>query len=228
MKTIKFILIFFILGDLFCIAQSKVMVIPIDKDTTALKYEWMESDSKVLNSMNVVYRKPEGFIEIGSTECFKENPKFEEAFTCVSNLLQSEDNQFMVFMQTHRLFTKREISEMRRLFKDFDPENFPVNKMKYIVKVFFGKEKANNWGELVDFYSIEEAHKKFNADCAMKLSISLTLEDYYKKDYKYVDVLFFQKKERGFVGLFCFYTDKARRNFDHYWKKIEETFYYED
>lgn len=229
MKIIRCFLIFFIFCDLACFAQKKVMIIPIGEDTTALEYKWLGSDSRVLTSMNVVYRKPDGFKELPSvTECFKENVKFEEAFTCVSHLLQSEDDQFMAFMQTHRLFTKSEIVEMRRLSDSFDPDNIFTGNMKYIIKVFFGNEKADNWEELVDFYSTEEAHKKFNADSAMKLSISLAPEDYYKHDYKYVDVLFFQKKERGFISFFCFYTDKARGNFDHYWEKIEKAFCYED
>jgi len=205
------------------------MIIPIDEDTTALEYEWLGSDSRVLSSMNVVYRKPDGFKELPSvTECFKENVKFEEAFTCVSHLLQSEDDQFMAFMQTFRLYTKSEIVEKKRLSNNFDPDNISTGNMQYIVKVFFGKEKADNWEELVDFYSPEEAHEKFNADSAMKLSISLAPGDYYKNDYKYIDILFFQKKERGCISFFCFYTDKARGNFDQYWEKIEKAFYYED
>lgn len=228
MQTIKSILFLFILSNLSCIAQNQTNITVIDEDTTALEYEWMGTISRVLTSMNVVYSKPEGFKEVGYTECFNENPKLKEAFTCVLNQLQSEDNQFMVYMQTHRLFNKEEILDMRRLFPDFDPENIPVNTMKYIIKAFFGKEKEDNWEELIDFYSNKEAHKKFNSDSAMKLSICLSPDDYYKNEYKYIDVLFFQKRERGYIGLFCFFTDKARGNYNHYWKKIEKTFYYED
>ncbi|RNC64013.1 hypothetical protein [Proteiniphilum sp. X52] len=163
MKIIRFILIFFILSDFSCIAQNKVLIIPIeDNDTTALEYEWLGSDSRILTSMNVVYRKPDGFKELPSvTECFKENVKFEEAFSCVFHLLQSEDNQFMTFMQTFRLYTESEIMEMRRFFPDFDPENSHIDNMKYIIKVFFGKEKADNcvyFGLIVPLFSVKPCH----------------------------------------------------------------------
>lgn len=227
LKTGELVIVF-LLCAISTAAQTKINVIDMDVNTTPLKYKWMGYVSKELTSINVVYKKPVGFKELGTYECFEETPKLEEAFSCVFSLIQADDNQFKMFLLPIPKFNKEKILDMRKLVPDFDPDKIPVNNMKQIIKEFYGKEKANNWQQFVTFYSSKEAHEKFNADSAMRLSVSLSPQDAYQNVFKNVEVLFFQKKACGAICLICFYTDIALNHFDSYWNKIEKVCVYGD
>ena len=222
------LVIVFLLCTISTAAQPKVILIDMDVDTISLKYKWMGYFSKHLTSIDVDYKKPVGFKELGTYECFEETPKLDEAFSCVFSLIQADDNQFKVFLSPIPKYSKERILDMRKLVPDFDPDKIPVNRMKNLIKVFYGKEKANNWQQFVTFYSSKEAHKKFNADSAMRLSISLSPQDAYQNVFKNIEVLIFQKKACGANCLICFYTDIALNHFDSYWKKIEKVCVYGD
>lgn len=56
----------------------------------------------------------------------------------------------------------------------------------------------------------------------------ISLKEYFQGKYSHLDALYLQKKGRGFVNFYCFYTDKAKRDFSRYWKAIEGVFRYHD
>ena len=97
-----------------------------------------------------------------------------------------------------------------------------------ILRDYYGDEIGESWVDSVTVYSTEEARKKWNADSAFVFNLHLRPEDYYKKDFKHVKILLIQKKGHGYAYITSFYTDKAKENFDKYWRRIEKTLRFED
>ncbi len=206
--------------------DRKYLIDENDLDTTTF------GNSRILKKMKLEYKKPSEFKEIkGGTECFEESPGLCKAFTCLLNQICSKDEQFIAFMNPSTIYTKDFQKYMEDLFpgKTFDlVDKQHFNQMKEILKSFYGEEMEQKWREKVITYPKYEAQKKFNADNAYRFSIALAPEDYYKKNFKYVDLLFLQKKGRGYVYFCCFYTDKAKAKLNNYWSKIEKVLHYKD
>lgn len=100
-------------------------------------------------------------------------------------------------------------------------------QMRGIIKRYYG-EIGSSWTDSIKHYPADEAVTKFNADSAFYFSLNLNPEDYYKGVYKYVKVLVLQKKDRGYAYICSFYTDKAKKQLNKYWCRIERTLRYED
>ncbi len=204
----------------------KYLIDKKDIDTTTF------GNSRMLKEMKLGYKKPDDFEEIHKGgECFDEYLKLKQTFMCLHNELHSRDKQLIVFIMIPDIFTRKFKKEMEELFpkKSFDlVDKQHFSQMKAILKSFYGKEMEQHWREKITTYPKEEALNKFNADNAYLFSITLSPEDYYEKKFKYVDLLFLQKKGRGYVYFCCFYTDKSKLELNKYWSKIEKVFHYED
>jgi hypothetical protein len=234
MKTIRLISVFVLLVlPIFCNAKP-ITFIPFDNDT--IKYDgkgkWMDRhDYLVLKHMKVIYTRPADFKEVSGSECFETYPKLKKLITCAGNQLHSNDEQFIAFIPIYKPFTKEDSIDMKRYFPNMP---FDVIDKQYIIQIknnittSLGKEKGENWRKHVKFYSAGEAKRLCNADTIIRYSVKLQPQDYYKGKYKYLDVLFLQKKGRGFVNFYCFYTDKGKMKFASYWKAMEGVFRYED
>ena len=192
------------------------------------KYKWMGSEGKIVaDSMKLKYRKPKRFGQIGITECFDNYPKLKSTFTCMGNQLHSNDEQFISFMnfvyfaEYHRKLYY--LSHKRKRTVDSQHHS----QIRAIFKDYYGDEIGDSWRDSVTVVSTEEARKKWNADSAFTFSLHLRPEDYYKKDFKHVKILMIQKKGQGYAYITSFYTDKAKENFDKYWRRIEKTLWFE-
>ena len=193
------------------------------------KYKWMGSEGKIVaDSMKLKYRKPKRFGQIGITECFDNYPKLKSTFTCMGNQLHSNDEQFISFMnfvyfaEYHRKLYY--LSHKRKRTVDSQHHS----QIRAIFKDYYGDEIGDSWRDSVTVVSTEEARKKWNADSAFTFSLHLRPEDYYKKDFKHVKILLIQRKGQGYAYITSFYTDKAKENFDEYWRRIEKTLRFED
>lgn len=213
-------------------AQNKVKITTIEEtNPIPIEYKWMGTSSRTLTLMKIAYTKPDGFEEDGKYVSFGEYPKLGQMFSCLGNCLKSDDGQFLAFISVNDIFTQDFADNMKSFFpgKSFDfVDKQHLNQIKYVIMSYYGEEIADNWKSLLDYYPEEEANIKFNADTVIRFSLALQPQDYYKKKYKYIDALFLQKKDRGYINFYCFYTDKGKKKLDFYWKKIEGVLHYED
>jgi len=77
----------------------------------------------------------------------------------------------------------------------------------------------------VTYHSPEYAKQSFNADTV--ISYKLNMQGHKIKD-RYTDnnVLVLQKNGRGYITIYCFYTQKGKKELDKYMKQIENMFWY--
>lgn len=203
---------------------------------------WMpKSDRDRLANIRVTYKKPSDFSEtpiIPVSECFKNNAKLESMFSCVSNLLVSNDEEFISFIPLHRFLTKADSISMQQSFPEMKLPNLNdqhAYSVRAQVLYSLGKNAAIrgpnagfNWKEYVQYYADKDARRKFNADTAITYDVVLNDDEYYLGKYKYLRALVLQKKDRGFVAIYSFYTDKAKRRLAKYWKATEGILRYDD
>ena len=209
-------------------------------DVFRLDYQWRDSTGRlsVTEDMKMKYRQPEGFSEDNSEECFRANNRLSSTFFgCLNTQLHSDDGQFVSFLQFAPLYSKTDEKRLRWVFGDFPKEKlFNIHhlyKMRGFIKRYYNRyeqyhgkyyyidEVGDSWRDSITVYSAEEARRKWNADSAFTFSLHLRPEDYYKKDFKHVKVLLIQRKGQGYAYITSFYTDKAKENFDKYWRRIE-------
>lgn len=235
MKTVRYLLLALTLSS--CIAQAqnknKFKITLIDDDPTPIHYPWLGGDSKILTSMKLIYQKPDGFTEVSDTECFDDNLHLKSAFSCLPNQLHADDQQFIAFMPVFRLPTPEDSIMMVRYLYPNNPSGgsldiMHINQIKGLLRSILDEKEAKEWKKIVTYYPQEVARNKFNADTVMRFSITLRPEEYYKKEFKYVDALFLQKNGRKYINFYCFYTDKAKEHLADYWRKIESVLHYQD
>lgn len=228
-QTTLFVSFLLLLNCLTSKAQQKYKITFIDDDPTPIYYKWLGTDSKILTHLKITYKKPDGFKEVITTECFKDYPKLELTFSCLGNQLCAKDKQFVAFMPIFRTPTKEDSISMQKIKIQLPPTDMRhIFQLKGVIRDYMGEEAAENWKKIVTYYPDEIAKNTFNADTVIRFTMPLRPEDYYKKKFKYVDALFIQKNGRGYVNFYCFYTDKAKKKLDYYWKKIEGVLRFED
>ncbi|WP_316793713.1 hypothetical protein [Pedobacter frigoris] len=210
------------------IAQNKITIVDAPPDD----HTWMGHYYRdILKSMGLIYRTTDTFEEVKGSECFNDNPKLKEILTCVSHHLYSKDKEFVVFIPIYKPFSRQDSIEMKQMmpggnFDHIDKQH--TNSIRRDIGSSLGKDASLNWKQYVTYYSAKEAKTKFNADSAVFVPIKLDPQDYYKGKYNHMEALYLQKKGRGFVNFYCFYTDKAKKKLPQYRKAIEEIFRYED
>jgi hypothetical protein len=190
-----------------------------------------QHDLDILKSMKIVYNKPDGFKEVNRWECFKCKPKLEYILTCANNQLHSDDEQFIAFIPVYKFFTRKDSVDMKKRFPGMPfnvIDKIHSNTIKNNIKMSLGEDAARDYKKYIIYYSPEEAKRKFNADTAISFRIKLDSNDYYEEKYNHLDALFLQKKGRGYINFYCFYTDSDIKRLPEYWKAIEEVFKYED
>lgn len=194
---------------------------------------WLTPRSKeIMNSMGIVVQTPQGF-EFNKSfvrECFDGTLKLQNAFTCVNHKLVSDDNECVVFMPIRRVLTKEDSIRINSMFKGSikSLNNFHNNQLMHQLKSLRGDQTTVNWKEAVTYYSDEEAKSKFNADTAIYYSIKLEDEPTYDGRYNNVYSLFIQKKDRFYINIIIFYSDKIKNVFDEKLVQIENMIRYED
>lgn len=152
----------------------------------------------------------------------------ENAFDCLSTGVKSKNKQVIIFFSYPSIFTNEFGKKMEAMFggsHQFEDWQHYM-QLRAILRAYFGEDY--DWHKDLQYYPDWEAKTKFNADTAILVSFPLRKEDYYKRKYKYVDILVLQKQGRGYIYLTCFSTDKAKARFDDYWQKIEGLFRYEE
>ncbi len=188
--------------------------IPVDTSRWMPKYH-----VEILKSMRMSYSKPDSFTEIPGTECFNDDPKLQGILSCAGNQLHSNDGEFIAFLPVYKAFTNSQHSAQIR-----------ANILQSLGKdASLTGENANfNWRQYVTYYSDKEAKQKFNADTVIKVPLPLKKDEAYLGKYNNLTCLALQKKDRGYVMIYGFYTDNAKRSLDYYWKQVEGIFKYDE
>ena len=185
----------------------------------------------ILDTMKLTYKPSSLFVEVPGGECFNDQLYLKESMSCVRHQLQSKDGEFVAFIAIYKPFTEQFSLEMKKLLPGFSHDYVDkqhISNIKQNIRWLVGKEAANHWKEHVSYYPGEEAHQKFNADTAILVPIKLNERDHYKGKYNNFNALYLQKKGRGFVNFYFFYTDAAKKDLPLYIKEIEGIFRYED
>ena len=236
-KNLLPLLLFVMLANV-CFSQDKVVSSAHNHEFDSLmalvkpKYKWMGTSGRmVADDMRLKYRKPKGFREDGSTECFKNYPNLKETFSCQGPQLHSNDEMFISFLEFVPMYTKEFEKTVNQLFPQHTRELVDKQhrwQMRGRLKQYYGESICESWADSITVFSTEEACRKFNADSAFTFSLHLHPADYYKGNFKYMKALLIQKKGRGYACIYSFYTDKAKAKFDKYWRRIEKTLRYKD
>ena len=74
------------LSSIFKVIEDTVAQEEIDSLMALVKpkYKWMGSEGEmVADSMKLKYRKPKGFRQDGTLECFKDYPNLRRTFSCI-------------------------------------------------------------------------------------------------------------------------------------------------
>lgn len=226
MKRILYSLYLVLISSLCLYAQKEKAVTDCPTvDRSLIRYKWLGTVSYDFTDMGVIYKKPSDFKEIGDAECFKENPHLNRTFTCLFPKLVSSDGQFIAFGPiVQRAMAKDPTKPLNTIGLPMRNDSH-LWQMRGYLRAYFGNDV--DWQQMLQYYSEDVAKRQFNADTAIRTSFDLRLDDFYKNEFKYVDILIIHKKDRGYVHFNCFYTDKAKKKLSKYWAKIEGVLSYE-
>lgn len=190
---------------------------------------WMHNSTlEILESMGIQYQKPHGFQEAFGIECFDDNPKLKNAFKCLDSKLISEDKECVIFIPTYRILTKEDSIRINKILKGSikSLNNFHINNARVQIKALYKDENLSGWKNEVTYFSSKDAKKKFNADTAIYYSLRLNPDVGYKKRFNNIYSLFLQKKDKGFVNIIVFYSDKIKDDIEKKLIHIEKTIKY--
>lgn len=237
----KFLFIFLVVALPFWGYSQKPRIIPVDdtgKEIPIGNSKWMSGDDiNFLKTIRLNYRTPSLFSEIPIVECFKGNPRLEFMLGCAGNQLISHDKEFIAFIPLKRFLSKKDSIDLR---KSFPGASIPDLNSQHIYSIraqvlsslgkdasLKGENASFNWRKYVRYYSCKDAKQKFNADTAITYSITLNGNEIYKSKYRFLKILVLQKKDRGFIEMYSFYSGKNNTDFNKYWSLIESAFKYD-
>lgn len=232
MRTFQFVVFVTVMGICSTVhAQKQIQEIIVTGQVNDTS--WLPKHSvDILKLMKIVYRKPTILNEVKGMECFDDNVQLKATLTCVGQQLHSKDGEFIAFISMYKPFSKQDSIGLQKLmprhnFDHIDKQH--TNHIRRDIRNSLGKEAALQWKQHVTYYALEDAKSKFNADSAIIFPIKLDPNyDFYKGKYSHLETLYLQKKGRGFINFYCFYTDKAKKKLPAYRKAIEKTFRYEN
>lgn len=185
---------------------------------------WIQDSSKeILKSMGVHYQKPHDFTEVMEMECFEDHQMFKKAFTCLTQKLISKDDECVIFMPINRILTKEDSIEINKIFRGSitSLNNFHISNARIQIKTLYKDENLSDWKSKVKYFSAKDAKSKFNADTALFYSLRLDPDISYGKKFNNIYSLFLQKKDKGFINIIVFYSDKIKMDFEKKLMQIE-------
>jgi hypothetical protein len=166
-----------------------------------------EGDISALNMMSLSYNKPPEFNrekDKSKSECFKEYPNLARILSCQPNQFVSSDEQCIVFIRLIPPYKNVKINHLTHIRVNI------IYSLGYDYTYFLNKENHVDWQHYLNYYPQEKTKSIFNADTVVRYSMNLKPEDYYKGKYEYLESLVIQKENKGFVEIFCFYSQKGK------------------
>jgi hypothetical protein len=127
--------------------------------------------------MNLEYKKPLGFDQVSSPECFKSYPKLGRIITCAYNQLRSADQQFIVFTTLYRPLSEADsvfISKISdRGIRSLDWMH--DRNIKGNIEASLGKDAAELWREN-EYRSVIGLRKKEAATCSLDGAVAASIK----------------------------------------------------
>ena len=181
-------------------------------------YNWKANQrgAAVTDEMKMTYHKPEGFSQVDLAESFLGYPmwKYRSMLSeeIIGPFLRSDDGQVISFFQFAPIFSEKFMERVNR--------NKNASR-RTLTRILERHHRRKLRRDSITVLSTEEAREKWNADSAFTFTLHLSTDYYYEKNFKHLKVLLIQRKGRGYACIYSFYTDKAKENFDEYWRRIE-------
>ena len=184
-------------------------------------------------------------------ECFLENSALSYFFSCIAPLGYSSDGEFAVLMYGPSHKTAQDSIDFMKIRTVLDtlcmikgaerprkvasgPANFHRVTMNVHLNKMLQRDKAyevtpEEFEKYFTFYPEEYARTKFNADSAATYYYWPTIETQpYQGKYIGSKALLLQKKDKGHLVLYCFYTEKSKYYIDDFMKEIEGIVWFKD
>lgn len=140
----------------------------------------------------------------------------------------SKDSDFVVYTSIPGIFCRRNDS----VYADFDllPEmkvemnTYHISHIKADFLKNTGKRVAFLSELPLTYNSSKYARESFNADTV--ITYPLKMWEKYENKYTHCLVILIQKRYRGFIPLYCLYSDEGAMKLNHYIKSLKKVFWY--
>lgn len=186
-------------------------VLPIQSFRLNDNHNINKQDVYTLRAMGMTYTPPEGFYGTYGQFKNKSAPSFGRIGSIIQSSIESKDNTFAVLFYILPRFDKEDPFNALtiKIFK------VDINCMHlHLLNITPGVKS-------VRYHPHEYAREKFNADTAivfdMEMHGDILSEDHLFGKYRKCKGVLLQKKNRGYIAMFCFY------NKDRYWRENIET-----
>lgn len=185
----------------------------------------------VLDSLSITYSPPVNFVSDLAGEGFGTVPHLKRLHGCMYYIV-SKDNNFLVCFYAEHITGKNpfdetsNISYLKSVEGDIrvslSPKTDDLTSMEGK-----GKNTEIQLKNHVTYCPLEYAKNNFNADTVIRYSLNM---NGLKLQGQYTDntVLTLQKKGKGFITLYCFYTKEGKRKINDYMKVVENMLWFRD
>ncbi|MDR0505266.1 MAG: hypothetical protein LBH32_00390 [Dysgonamonadaceae bacterium] len=176
--------------------------------------DWISDEQQsVLKAMMLDYSLPEGFTGIKYDECFDSISQNDWILPCVTSHIVSQEKHFHVSLVIFDTFSRSNTDHTGEIWRNIF--------YSYNGKVF---------GDSIENYVCPDNAAKIssNADTVIICPLILQEGNRYLNIYNHCEVIYLQKRNRGFIGLYCFYDDIAAAGLDEYMQKVKGIFHYRD
>jgi hypothetical protein len=161
--------------------------------------------------MMLDYVIPDGFTGIKYRECFDSLYQYSVILPCMTSHIVADNKHFQVSFLVYNKFTRSNCDHNIEIARNirFSYGDFFVDSMKDYVQSDVGAQISTN------------------ADTVIICPLLLKKGSFYNQ-YNHCNVVYLQKKNRGFIALYCFYDDVAFADRDKYMQKVKRMFHYRD
>ncbi|WP_106828262.1 hypothetical protein [Parabacteroides pacaensis] len=178
----------------------------------------------ILDSLSVTYNPPLEFVSNNDSEGFATVPHLYKLHGWMY-YLESKDRNFLICLNAefcHNDSVKTRERVEINLKGELCTSLYPDTDYS-----LYNDEPKIKIKHHVTYSSPEYAKTTFNADTVIRYKLKMYG---WKLQERYTDntVFMLQKSGRGFVSLFCFYTEEGKKNFDHYMKMIENMIWFRE
>jgi hypothetical protein len=185
-------------------------------------------------------------------ECFDENEYLYSCHHCIAILGYSPDDEFALLMcgPFHQTVEDSiQYAKMQPKYKALceiigadppaeamtSPNVYYQTKLKVNLNHTLQRDAAqalseDDYEKYVSFYPEEYARTHFNADLALSYYCWPKREEgrTYQGKYTGSQALLLNKKDKGFVVLYCFYTENSKDRINDFMKEIEGVVWFKD
>ena len=215
----------------FFILSLFTFIVSFDCHINAQEYpEWLSGSSAYwLETMNLEYRHPKGYISNGNNEEINIRSKSGE-WICTNYPTIYTDDKFFITYDIIPITTREDSALRAKMFPGtpdvIDKQH--IYQLRSLLRSTIGEDASESWKNYVTYLPEEEAKRKFNADTVITYSVSFEKDYYFRDKYSNCKIYFIQRKGRGFVPIFCFFDEKAFKEQKKYLKAAESIFWYGD